>query len=222
MGKPIIPQRRGKGSRTYRMPSYAFRPDIKYKNIDGFVKDFKNDRMRNAPVAEISYLDKTIGHVIAAEGMRVGDRIQDFVMPISKVEPGARVFSIETYPNSGPKLCRTSGSCAFVVSKSDSEVIIQLPSKKKKKLHPECRVTLGMPAGEGRNEKPWVKAGKKFKAMRARGKLYPRSSGVAMNAYDHPFGGGYTGLGKHKTVSRNTPPGRKIGAIAARRTGRKR
>jgi large subunit ribosomal protein L2 len=100
--------------------------------------------------------------------------------------------------------------------------VIELPSKKKKSLHPTCRVTIGVPAGEGRNEKPWIKAGRKWHAMHRRGKLYPRTSGVAMNAYDHPFGSGYSGLGKHKSVSRHAPPGRKVGSISPRRTGKKR
>lgn len=222
MGKRIISQRRGKGSHTYRVPNYAFKPDLRYRNMEGVVKDLVNDKLRNAPLAEVVYSDSTRGHVIAPEGMKVGDRVQDYVMQVSNVVEGTKVFSIETYPNSGPKLCRTSGSAATVVSKSEKEVIIQLPSKKKKKLHPTCRVTVGIPAGEGRGDKPWVKAGKKFKAMKARGKLYPRTSGVSMNAYDHPFGAGYSGLGKHKTVSRNAPPGRKVGSISPKRTGKKR
>jgi large subunit ribosomal protein L2 len=51
---------------------------------------------------------------------------------------------------------------------------------------------------------------------------YPRVSGVAMNAVDHPFGGGNRKHpGKPTTVSRNAPPGRKVGHIAARRTGKR-
>jgi len=57
--------------------------------------------------------------------------------------------------------------------------------------------------------------------MHSRGKLYPRTSGVAMNAVDHPFGGP-TKPGTPKTVSRHAPPGAKVGAWGARRTGRKR
>ena len=48
--------------------------------------------------------------------------------------------------------------------------------------------------GGGRKEKPLVKAGKAWHLMHAKGKLYPKTSGVAMNAVDHPFG---SGRGRH-------------------------
>ncbi len=80
---------------------------------------------------------------------------------------------------------------------------------------------IGVPAGGGRLEKPWVKAGKRSHAMMARGKLYPRTVGVAMNAVDHPYGGKKKHA-KFKTISRHAPPGRKIGSIAARRTGKRK
>jgi len=66
-----------------------------------------------------------------------------------------------------------------------------------------------------------VKAGKKWIAMHRKGKLYPRTSGVAMNAVDHPFGGP-TKPGKSTTVSKHAPPGAKVGSWGARRTGKKK
>ncbi len=222
MGKRIIQQRRGRGSPTYRTVPYKFRPSLTYSSQPGRVTDIVNDRKRNSPLAEVEYSDRSRGYIIAPEGIKVGDQVESLVMPLSRVTEGMQISAIETFPNSGPKLCRTSGSFATMVSRGKKECIIQLPSKKKKKLNPECRVTLGIPAGEGRGEKPFVKAGSKHKAMRARGKLYPRTSGVAMNVIDHPFGGGYSGLGKHKSVSRHAPPGRKVGSISPRRTGKKK
>ena len=60
-------------------------------------------------------------------------------------------------------------------------------------------------------------------AIELKNKLYPKTSGVAMNAVDHPFGSGRgRHVGKPKTPPRNAPPGRNIGLIRARRTGRKR
>ena len=83
-----------------------------------------------------------------------------------------------------------------------------------------CRATIGVVAGGGRKEKPFVKAGKKYHAMKAKAIKWPRVRGVAMNAVDHPFGGGrHQHTGKPTTVSRRMPPGRKVGHIAARRTG---
>jgi large subunit ribosomal protein L2 len=222
MGKRIISQRRGRGTLTYRAPRMSFKPKVQYREIAGTVVDIVNHRLRNAPLAEVEYADKSRGFVIAPEGIRVGDPITNFIMPVSQISEGTKVFAIETYPNSGPKLCRTAGSSATVVSKTGKECVIQLPSKKKKALHPTCRVTVGIPAGEGRGDKPFVKAGRKWHAMHARGKLYPRTSANAMNAVDHPFGGSYSGVNKPKTVSRHAPPGRKVGSLAPRRTGKKR
>jgi len=223
MGKQIIAQRRGRGSSTYRVPEYSFKPKIEYnlKNQSGKVLDIVTDRIRNAPLAYVKYNDKSKGYIVAPEGMKVGDRTDNFVKTLSQVSEGSQIFSLESYPNSGPIFCRTSGSFAILVSKDKKECIVQLPSKQTKKLNLKCKVTLGIPAGEGRSEKPWVKAGKKWIAMHRRGKLYPRTSAIAMNAVDHPFGGG--GVGKSKPpCSRNAPPGRKVGTISPRRTGRKK
>lgn len=222
MGKRIISQRRGKGSLTYRVPERAFKPNIQYRKVPGMVTDILNDPLRNAPLAEVAYSDSQKGYIVAIEGLKVGDRVENIIVPLSSLTEGQQISSVETYPNSGPKLCRSPGSFAVVESRTEKECVIILPSKKKMKLNTQCLATLGIPAGDGRGEKPWVKAGKKWTAMHARGKLYPRTSGVAMNAVDHPFGGGYTGLGKPKSVSRDAPPGRKVGSIASRRTGRKR
>lgn len=222
MGKRIISQRRGKGSHTYRVPEHAFKPNLQYRKFPGVVMDIVSDPLRNSPLAYIAYSDNQKGYIVAIEGMKVGDKVDSIVVPLANLTEGQQISSIETYPNSGPKLCRSPGSFAVVESKTDRECVIILPSKKKMKLNLQCLATTGIPAGDGRSEKPWVKAGKKWIAMHARGKLYPRTSGVAMNAVDHPFGGGYTGLGRPKSVSRNAPPGRKVGAISSRRTGRKR
>jgi large subunit ribosomal protein L2 len=185
------------------------------------VVDIISDPARNSPLAKVEYSDKSKGYLVAAEGVRVGDSLEAFAMPIAQIGEGSQIFAIETYPNSGPKLCRTSGSFATVLSKGVKTCIIQLPSKKKKKLNIQCKASIGIPAGEGRRDKPWIKAGKKSHAMRARGKLYPRTSGVAMNAVDHPFGGG--GSGKVRPpVSGNAPPGRKVGSVSPKRTGRKK
>ena len=72
-------------------------------------------------------------------------------------------------------------------------------------------------------EKPLMKAGAAHYRAKARGKLYPTVSGVAMNPVDHPHGGGnHQAVHGPNSVSRNAPPGKKVGNIAPRRTGRGR
>jgi large subunit ribosomal protein L2 len=72
-------------------------------------------------------------------------------------------------------------------------------------------------------EKVLLKAGKQWFKKRARNKLYPRSSAAKMNAVDHPYGNKRSSRkSKARPTSRNAPPGRKVGMLAARRTGRKK
>ena len=119
------------------------------------------------------------------------------------------------------KFARASGVSATLLTHDRNAAVVQLPSGEMRRLSPECRATVGVVAGGGRTEKPFVKAGNKHHKMRARGSKYPRVRGVAMNAVDHPFGGGgRQHPGKPKSISRDAPPGRKVGDIASKRTGR--
>jgi large subunit ribosomal protein L2 len=100
---------------------------------------------------------------------------------------------------------------------------VQLPSSKTKRFLPDCRATIGIIAGSGRKEKPFLKAGTRHYAMKAKNKLYPSVSGTSMNSVDHPFGGSSSAhKGRPTQAARNAPPGRKVGKIAPKRTGRKK
>ena len=117
---------------------------------------------------------------------------------------------------------RAAGNAATIVSHG-KKTIVRLPSKAQKSFDNMCRATIGSVAGSGRGEKPIAKAGKNFYRNRARPKIWPKVRGVAMNAVDHPHGSGRKQtIGINSTVSRNAPPGRKVGHIAAKRTGAKR
>lgn len=220
MGRRIISQRRGRGTSTYRVPKRGLKAYISYKNKSGKIIDIINDPGRDSPLAVVLYDDGSKGYLVAPRGLAVGDD-SGFVKDLEKVPIGSTVFGIEKSPNSGPKFCRTAGSSATVTSKTSNKVILKLPSKKSIEVNPACRVSLGTPAGEGQHEKPWIKAGKKWIAMHRRGKKYPRTSGVAMNAGDHPFGGP-TKPGKSMSTSRHASPGRKVGSFGGRRSGKKK
>jgi len=110
---------------------------------------------------------------------------------------------------------------AQLVAHDRSVTVVQLPSGAVKRLDPDCRATIGVVAGGGRTEKPFVKAGNKYHKVKGRGTVWPRVRGVAMNAVDHPFGGGgRQHPGRPKSISRDSPPGQKVGDISSRRTGR--
>ncbi|UCD02703.1 MAG: 50S ribosomal protein L2 [Candidatus Aenigmatarchaeota archaeon] len=222
MGKRIIQQRRGKGSFTYRVRKANFKVRLEYRNSKGVVRDIQQDPGRVTPVALVEYEDGTKGYIPAREGMSINDTLEGVVMPLSDIPESKPIFAIESAPNTGPVFCRSGGSFAFIVSKDRKNCVVQFPSKKTKTLNLKCKAIVGVPAGSGRGEKPWVKAGPRWIAMHKKGRLYPLTSANAMNAVDHPFGGSYSGVNKPKTVSRNAPPGRKVGTIASKKTGRKK
>jgi large subunit ribosomal protein L2 len=143
-------------------------------------------------------------------------------LALRNIPEGTQIYNIETKPAGGGSLVRASGATAKLSTITEKGVLVIMPSRKQKLFNPECRATIGRIAGGGKKEKPFVKAGNKFHAMKAKGKLYPRTSGVAMNAVDHPFGSGRgRHAGKPLTAPRFAPPGRNVGKIKARRTGKR-
>merc|ERR1719337_497277 len=96
-----------------------------------------------------------------------------------------------------------------------------LPSGHRKTIVGQSRAMLGIVAGGGRNEKPILKAGVKHYMFKPKRKMFPKVRGVCMNPVEHPHGGGnHQHVGKPTTIGRGKPAGRKVGLIAARRTGR--
>jgi large subunit ribosomal protein L2 len=240
MGKRIIPQRRGRGSPRYRSPSHRFKGKIKYprittgKAISGQVIELINDPGRTAPLAKILLEDFREIQIIAPEGVSVGQWIQlgpdasinkGTVTELKNIPEGNDVYNIELHPGDGGKVVRTSGTSAYVVAHDKTKGLtqIRLPSKKMIFVDSRSLATVGRVAGGGRPEKPMIHAGQSYHKKKARGKLWPKVCGRAMNAVDHPHGGGrHPHVGRSTTVSRHTPPGRKVGHIAARRTGLKK
>jgi len=142
---------------------------------------------------------------------------------LKNIPEGTLIYNIEQNPGDGGKFVRSSGTFARVATKLQDTVVVLLPSKKQKTFRADCRATIGIVSGGGRPDKPFVKAGNKYFKMKAKNKLYPSISGTSQNAVDHPFGGSSSGhKGKPTVTSRNAPPGRKVGKISPKRTGKKR
>ncbi len=232
MGKRIKARARGKGGPRYRAPSHNWAGKVEFylsKNVSyGIVKDIIHDPGRNAPLSVVEFPDKTVKLHIAVDGIKVGDKINYWeglslgsVLPLSKIPEGMRVCCIETFPGSGPKLCRSSGTFATVLGKVKGKVRIMFSTGRIKEVNENCLAMIGVPAGGGRLEKPFVKAGQNHYKSLARGKFWPVVRGVAMNPVDHPFGG-KTKPGIPKSVSRHAPPGRKVGSISPRRMGKRK
>merc|ERR1712129_382538 len=97
---------------------------------------------------------------------------------------------------------------------------ITLPSGNKKTLPSASRCMIGVVAGGGRLDKPLLKAGAAYHKYRVKRNEWPKVRGVAMNPVEHPHGGGnHQHIGHASTVKWDAPAGKKVGLIAARRTG---
>jgi large subunit ribosomal protein L2 len=231
MGKRIIQQRRGRGGHTYKTRNRAsiIRPGY-IADMDGEFECIKLVASIGHSVPIAKFMNKEgrmfnnfavnllyIGQKINVGGNGIGD-----VAKLGDLKNGTEVFNIEHNPKDGGKFVRTGGNVATIMAKEGDIVKIMMPSKRVKKFNVNCRATIGRAAGDGRMDKPILKAGKKFHIMKTKSKLWPRVSAVKMNAIDHPFGSGRGKRMKSKIAKRNASPGKKVGLIRPRRTGRKK
>ncbi len=236
MGKNLIQQRRGKGSSTFRSPSFRYKGDVKNKTFGkegvGRIVDLINCPGHSAPLAVVEYNDGERTLEIAGEGLKVGGVVESSqkgeikignTLALKNIPEGTEFYNIEAMPGDGGKFVRAGGNFAKIVAKVKGKVVVLLPSKKQREFLPGCRATIGMVAGSGRTEKPFVKAGNKYHAMKAKNRYYPHVKGTAMNAVCHPFGGTRTSRKGRPTIApKYAPPGRKVGMIRPRRTGRRK
>lgn len=231
MGKNLIQQRRGRGTGRFRAPDFRYKGQVKMLSKSSYtIKNIVRCAGHTAPLLEAEYDDKTTSLLIAPEGVALGDSrnisstelAPGTIAALKDIPEGTNIFSIELKPGDGGKFVRSSGTTAKIVAKTPKAITILLPSKKQKDFHPDCKAMIGIVAGGGRVEKPLLKAGKKHHLMQSRNKYYPIVSGSAMNAVAHPFGNKRSlRKSKARPAPKNAPPGRKVGMIRPRRSGRR-
>lgn len=231
MGKRIIQQRRGKGGHVYRVKQKAFSMKVGYPNVSSGeweVVKLIASAGHSVPIAKVSNGEGQSFYTFAANKLYVGQKITfgglavGDIIELSSLKNGTEVFNIENKPKDGGKFIRSAGNYATILGGDSKGVKIKMASKSEKILNPQCRATIGRAAGDGAIDKPILKAGKKFHIMKAKSKLWPRTSAVKMNKIDHPFGSGRGKRIKSKIAKRNAPPGKKVGLLRPRRTGRKK
>ena len=232
MGKRIITQRRGRGTHTYKVKRKAFRYKLKYpKKLSGegtIVKLF-NSSAHTAPLAKIRYEGGSF-YIPAFKNMVEGEKInfskkeikEGNIMKLKDIQIKTKIYNIESKPGDGGVFIKSAGNNATVNKTIGERVYVIMPSKKEKKFHQNCRAVIGVTAGAGRLDKPIIKAGKKYHIKKSKSKLWPRTSAVKMNAIDHPFGSGRAKNVKSKIAKRNAPPGRKVGLLRPKRTGKRK
>jgi len=229
MGKRIISQARGHGSLSYRVrrSAYSLRPAYPL-NVNGEweVVDMVTEAGHSSPIIKLRNKEGKTFYNFAAKGIYVGQKIKfngvdnGDVVKIGNVKNGTTLFNVELRPNDGGKLVRTGGTSTTVINNEGALTSIMLPSKQIKSISKECRATIGEISGQGRLEKPILKAGRMYFIKKPRNKLWPRTSAVKMNIVDHPFGSGRGKRIKSKIVKRFASPGQKVGHLHPRRTGR--
>jgi len=231
MGKRIITQRRGRGTSTYRVSKKSFKYKLQYPpklKGEGKVVKLFNSPAHSCPLAKIT-CEKGIFYIPSFKNIIEGQEIkfkkeikEGNILPLKEIPIKTKIYNIESKPGDGGKFIKTAGSFATISKVVGKKVFVLLPSKKEKALNESCRAIIGVAAGAGRLDKPILKAGKQYHIKKSKSKLWPRTSAVKMNAIDHPFGSGRGKNPKSKIAKRNAPPGRRVGLIRPKRTGKRK
>lgn len=183
-----------------------------YRNID-FKRDkdgieasvvrIEYDPNRSAHIALICYTDGEYRYILAPKGMESGDKIQSGsdapikvgnALPLRNIPVGSTVHCVEMKPKKGGQIARSAGSSVQLIAREGMYATLRLRSGEMRKIHTDCKATLGEVGNWEHNLRSLGKAG----ASRWRG-IRPTVRGVAMNPVDHPHGGGEgkTSGGRH-------------------------
>lgn len=184
------------------------------RNKDGVpakVERIEYDPNRTAFIALICYADGERRYIIAPKGLKAGDAIVSGIdapikpgntLPIRNIPVGTTVHCVEMRPGKGAQIARSAGAAALLLAREGSYAQLRLRSGEIRKIHIDCRATVGEVSNEEQSLEKIGKAG----AKRWRG-IRPTVRGVAMNPVDHPHGGGEgrTGEGREPVSPWGTP-----------------
>jgi len=202
----VAPQKRGSGRNNagrltmrhkggghkhhYRMVDFRRDKD----GIQATVEQLEYDPNRSAHLALLLYADGERRYIIAPKGLSAGARLVSGAeapikagntLPLRSIPVGTTVHCIEMLPGKGAQMARSAGSSAQLLAREGSYAQLRLRSGEIRKVHIECRATIGEVGNDEHNLENIGKAGRK----RWRG-IKPTVRGVAMNPIDHPHGGG--------------------------------
>ncbi len=163
-------------------------------DIPAKVQTIEYDPNRSARIALVAYADGEKRYIIAPDKLKVGDTIMSGyniepdlgnALPMQSMPPGTFIHNIEMTPGKGAQLCRSAGTVAQLVAKTDRYVTVKLPSGEVRMILGNCFATVGTTSNPDHFNTSLGKAGRN----RWKGKR-PHTRGVAMNPVDHPMGGG--------------------------------
>ncbi|MGE4339111.1 MAG: 50S ribosomal protein L2 [Pigmentiphaga sp.] len=187
----ITTRHRGGGHKQhYRIVDFRRNKD----SIPAKVERIEYDPNRTAHIALLCYADGERRYIIAPRGLKVGAELisgseapirAGNTLPIRNIPVGSTIHCIEMIPGKGAQLARSAGASAVLLAREGTYAQLRLRSGEVRRVHIECRATIGEVSNEENSLRQIGKAG----AMRWRG-VRPTVRGVAMNPIDHPHGGG--------------------------------
>src|SRR6266545_4613893 len=180
----------GGHKQQYRIVDYR-------RNKDGIVAKVERleyDPNRSAHLALLLYADGERRYIIAPKGVQAGAQLMSGseapikpgnTLPLRNIPVGTEVHCVEMQPGKGAQLARSAGAHVQVLAREGSYAQLRLRSGEIRKVHVDCRATIGEVGNEEHSLESIGKAGR----VRWRG-VRPTVRGVAMNPIDHPHGGG--------------------------------
>jgi large subunit ribosomal protein L2 len=171
--------------------------------VPGVVERLEYDPNRTAHIALIKYADGERRYIIAPSGLKAGDAVASGneapiangnCMALRNIPVGSTVHCVEMKIGKGAQMARSAGASAQLVARDGDYATLRLRSGEMRKIHADCRATLGSASNSEHSLRKLGKAG----ASRWRG-VRPTVRGVVMNPVDHPHGGGEgrTSGGRH-------------------------
>ncbi|RTL54419.1 MAG: 50S ribosomal protein L2 [Rhodocyclaceae bacterium] len=206
-GHVTVRHQGGGHKQHYRVVDFRRNKD----GIPGKVERLEYDPNRTAHLALVLYADGERRYIIATKGMVVG---QDVIsgseapikagnaLPIRNIPVGTTIHCVEITPGKGAQIARSAGTSVQLLAREGTYAQVRLRSGEIRRIHVECRATIGEVGNEENSLRKIGKAG----AQRWRG-IRPTVRGTAMNPIDHPHGGGEgrTGEGRVPVSPWGTP-----------------
>jgi large subunit ribosomal protein L2 len=187
----ITTRHRGGGHKShYRIVDFKRIKD----GIPAKVERIEYDPNRSAHLALLCYAEGERRYILAPRGVAAGATLMSGAeapirsgntLPIRNIPVGSTIHNIEMLPGKGGQIARSAGASAQLLAREGTYAQVRLRSGEIRRVHIECRATLGEVGNEEHNLRQTGKAG----ATRWKG-IRPTVRGVAMNPVDHPHGGG--------------------------------
>ncbi len=176
--------------------------------IPAKVERIEYDPNRTAHIALVLFADGERRYILAPKGLNAGDTVQSGsdapikvgnALPLRNMPVGVTLHNLELKPGRGGQLARSAGASVQLLGRDGAYVIVRLRSGEMRRIHADCRATLGEVSNSDHSLRSYGKAGaKRWLGIR------PTVRGMAMNPVDHPHGGGE---GRNKGCHPVTPWG---------------